>query len=201
MNPAATDTHDLDRTSTRSRLQRAGAAFSDLVGRIPPRAWRLPTPCPGWDVTQVVVHTASIAESLVPLATGNRLPPPIDPGELGSPGHTAARVAVAISRGVDAWGSVDLDEIRTFPWGRTPAVRALEFTMVELVGHGWDLGEATGVPLVLDDDVVAATAAVVATHLPHAARPGLFDEPTPAPPDAAPMDRLAALIGRRPPAR
>lgn len=40
------------------------------------------------------------------------------------------------------------------PLGDTPGLRAIELTMVEVVGHGWDLGQALGQEIDVDEDVL-----------------------------------------------
>ncbi|HUP73029.1 MAG TPA: TIGR03086 family metal-binding protein [Acidimicrobiales bacterium] len=187
-----------DGTQMLSVLREAGVEFAGLVHEIPAEGWSMPTPCPEWDVLALVVHTASIIESLVPFANGNDLPPPIEPDELGASQHTSARIRIAVERGVAAWTPRSLREVRSFPWGVTRGLRAVEFTTVEVVAHGWDLAQALGVPFELADDVIAATRAVTRTYLDAATRAGLFDPPLDPGAGANGADALAAVLGRRP---
>jgi uncharacterized protein (TIGR03086 family) len=180
------------------RLHRTGEAFAWLVEQMGDDQWDLPTPCREWSVGDLVAHVASIAEDLVPLALGEPLPSPVDASGLRSGVVVAGRIRRAVEAGVRQWRSLHLSEPRAFPWGTTPAVRAVQFSVVEFTGHGWDLATAmTGACAVTfrDDDVEAAID-VALRHLPGAARPGLFDPPAPRA-GASLFDGLAAVLGRR----
>jgi uncharacterized protein (TIGR03086 family) len=180
------------------RLDRTGEAFAWLVEQIGDDQWDLPTPCREWSVRDLVAHVASIAEDLVPLALGDPLPAPVDASGLRSGMVVAGGIRRAVEAGVRQWRGLHLSEPRVFPWGTTPAVRAVQFTVVEFTGHGWDLATATGgaSTATFEDDDVEAAIDVALRHLPGAARPGLFDPPAPRA-GASVFDGLAAVLGRR----
>lgn len=177
-------------------VRRLGAAFADQVEQVADDHWGRSTPCRGWAVRDLVAHVASIVGGLEALATGAPLPPAIPAAEVSSGFHTAARMRQDLATGVRAWRLEHLASYRDFPWGRTPAVRALQFTAVELAGHGWDLMVAIGAaPSFCDHDLEAVI--VTATHLiPQVARSGLFDPPASVPTTAPVIDRMAAATGR-----
>ena len=50
----------------------------------------------------------------------------------------------------------------TMPWGDMPATMALGMLVADHVTHAWDLSQASGVPIPLDDTVVEAALANVA---------------------------------------
>lgn len=178
------------------RVQRTGTAFADQVRQINDDQWDRPTPCEDWTVRELVAHVASIVADLESLALGEPLPPTIPAGELRSGPDVARRIGAALDTGVAEWHRVHLAQSRDFPWGRTPAVRALQFTTVELAGHGWDLMVATGSRPSFRADDLEAVIDVARRHLPAVARPGLFGAATPVRRSAPPFDRVAAALGR-----
>jgi uncharacterized protein (TIGR03086 family) len=175
---------------------RLGTGFAGQVEAVSDDRWERSTPCSGWAVRDLVAHVVSIVGGLESLATGTQLPPAVPRAEVRRGAHVAAGIRTELAAGLDAWRLVDLEDDRDFPWGRTPAVRALQFTAVELAGHGWDLMAATGlVPAFRDDDLEAVLATAVDV-LPEVARPGLFDPPVRAPGHVTVFDRMAAALGR-----
>lgn len=180
------------------RLHRTGEAFARLVEQVGDDQWELPTSCREWSVRDLVAHVASIAEDLCPLALGEPVPAPVDASGVRSGVVVAGRIRRSVEAGVRHWRSLHLSEPRAFPWGITPAVRAVQFSVVEFTGHGWDLATATtgaSTATFRDDDLEAAID-VALRHLPGAAPPGLFDPPAPRP-GAPVFDGLAAVLGRR----
>src|SRR5689334_14664718 len=94
-------------------------ALRRVVGAVPAGAWHLPTPCAGWDVTQVLQHA------------------------VGDP----IGYADALARSARAWAGVDRDatEVPTpvpphkmSPWSGSTAC-ALDAAV-----HAWDIAVATG---------------------------------------------------------
>jgi len=71
---------------------------------------------------------------------------------------------------------------------------------VETLVHGWDLARATGQPLAFPDEIVEVEIEI-SRKLLDGLPPGRssFAPPQPVADDAPAIDRLAALLGRRPP--
>jgi len=68
----------------------------------------------------------------------------------------------------------------------------------EMLTHGWDLAKATDQRMPADDvDVDQVLAGMKRSLKPEARQPGFGPEVQP-PPDARPIDRLAAFLGRKP---
>jgi uncharacterized protein (TIGR03086 family) len=158
--------------------------------------WDAATPCDSWSVADLVAQVASIVKNLPALARGEVTPPPIDPRDLRAGARAADHIRAGLDTGVRAW-SVHLSELRTFPWGVTPAVRAVQFTIVELTGHGWDLAMATSASAVYGDDDLEAAVDIARRHMGAFRRPTVFGLPLPPPPGASAFDTLAAFLGRQ----
>lgn len=177
---------------------RLGTGFAGQVEEVSDERWDRSTPCSGWTVRDLVAHVASIVGDLEALASGAPLPPAVPAAEVRCGAHVAAGIRKDLASGLGVWRFVDLEDDRDFPWGRTPAVRALQFTAVELAGHGWDLMVATGVAPAFRDCDLEAVLATAVDVLPEFARPGLFNPPVLAPSSVRVIDRMAAAMGRSP---
>jgi uncharacterized protein (TIGR03086 family) len=67
---------------------------------------------------------------------------------------------------------------------------------VDLLTHGWDLAQATGLAVELPDDLVEPALTFAQSQLPGQQRAGRFADPRPIRDDAPAIDRLAAFTGR-----
>lgn len=174
-------------------LDRAiGFALTAVQG-VTPRMLARRTPCAAWDLDMLVLH---LAESLAALHEGmaagrvGAVPGPQEP-----PGDSvsALRVrAVRLLRASAAAKTVAVADRRLAGEMMTGA------GAIEVAVHGWDIAQATGegrpIPPLLAGDLLAVCPLV----LPGPPRRPLFADPVEPPPDAAPGDRLVALLGRRP---
>lgn len=74
---------------------------------------------------------------------------------------------------------------------------ALHLHLGETLVHGWDLARSIGTQPAYDDDIVEASLAYFRSWLPPMRPPGApFAGARPEPAAAAPIDRLAAYLGR-----
>ena len=99
---------------------------------------------------------------------------------------------------LEAWEQPGvLDRETALPVGRGRAESALYLHLGESLVHGWDLARATGQPSPWDTDVVEASLNQFRSWLPPQRPPGTpFSDATPLGPGAAPIDQLAAFLGR-----
>jgi uncharacterized protein (TIGR03086 family) len=182
-------------------LARALEATRTLVDGVRDEQWADPTPCPDWNVADLVRHIISGNRLFVGILDGEQPgtpggSPPAGSAPPGSdlPGayrDAAARLLSAFSRpGV-------LEETFTVPFGTVPGSVALHLRITELLVHGWDLARATGQPARFPGDLAEQELAFsrrALTGIPPGRNP--FGPPQPAGEEAVPLDRLAALLGR-----
>lgn len=112
----------------------------------------------------------------------------------------ALAYATASERLLAAW-SVEgvLEREYEMPWGTTPGGFLMGFMVIEQVTHGWDLARATGQAPAFGDALVEVTLQLARSFDDESIRvPGMFGPIVEAPSNAAPIDRLAAFLGRRP---
>ena len=175
-------------------LARASAATGDLIDRIAAAGWTAPTPCTEWNVRGVVNHL--VGTNLVLVAMFEESPmPDRDADCLGTDPagayhrSTAALLAAAARPGV-------LERSQATRLGVATGAERLRWRIADLLTHGWDLAQATGVPPELPDDLAERAFTFAQAQLPHQSRAGRFADPRPIHDDAPALDRLAALTGR-----
>ena len=181
------------------QMARAVDATGRLVAAVRDDQWAGPTGCPGWSVRDLLNHLVGGNLVAAAVLTDERPPDP-------TADHLGADPAAAYRRSGDAVREAfarpgALEKVVTVPAGTIPGAVALHLRLTEHLVHGWDLAQATGqatmgLPAELAEQELAF-ARVQLGKIPPDRRP--FAPPQPVA-DAAPaIDRLAALLGRRPP--
>lgn len=160
-----------------------------------------PTPCPDFDVEDLLGHLVAVERRVAHIARG------------GQPFEVPSVLDVAPPEGwVQAWATAreDLDAVmadddvltRTFahPAGEMPGWQATFAYSTEMATHTWDLAVALGRRDELDESIAAAGLDPVMRFLPAQPRGGFipFGPVVEVPDDAAPYDRLAGWLGRDP---
>ncbi len=172
------------------------AATAERVGRlvagVKPGQWGNPTPCADWDVQSLVSHLV-LGNAMVTSALTAR-PMTYRSLQAGFDESAATLTEAFRAPGI-------LDRSVDVPFGRVTGAMALHLRLTELLVHGWDLARATGrstagLPADLAEQELAFSR-VQLGKLPPDRRP--FAPPQPVDDDAPAIDRLAALLGRRPP--
>jgi uncharacterized protein (TIGR03086 family) len=168
--------------------------MGDLIDRIAADQWTAPTPCAEWSVRDVVDHLVGM--NLVFVALFEESPMPtrgVD--RLGADPAGAYHRSAAALRAAAARPGV-LERSQATSVGVATGVERLRWRIADLLTHGWDLVQATGVAAELPDDLVERTLTFVRAQLPGQPRAGRFADPRPVPDNAPAMDRLAAFTGR-----
>ncbi|GAA1251052.1 TIGR03086 family metal-binding protein [Prauserella halophila] len=176
-------------------------AVGDIVAGIRTDQWQAATPCSEWSVRDVTNHLALGSKLFVELLAG-KPGYPLDPDSADALGDDpagsyrahAADVVTAF-RGPGA-----LEQVIEAPVGAIPGIAAVQLRTVEDLVHGWDLAVATGQRVDYPDDIVERALTFTRGQLPdtESDADGPFAPPQPHADDAPPIDRLVALLGRRP---
>lgn len=155
----------------------------------------LPTPCADFDVHQLSEHLLGVLAMSEYAAKKEALPADAPTTLTEAPWVVYPPL---LDRLAAAWAEPGAWEGETsFGPNTFPAPFAGMITIMELTVHGWDLATATGQPFSADDDVVA-TAAAIAGQIAEGARAnGSFGPEVEPVTDAAPLERLLALTGRK----
>lgn len=181
-------------STTVDDLARASAVIGDLVDRIAADQWTALTPCTEWNVRDLVNHLVGMNLVLAALLEeGPR--PERGADRLGTdPAGTYRRSAAALQAAAARPGV--LERSQATPIGVATGGERLQWRIADLLTHGWDLVQATGVVAELPDDLAEQALTFVRAQLPGQPRAGRFADPQPIPDTAPAIDRLAALTGR-----
>jgi uncharacterized protein (TIGR03086 family) len=160
-----------------------------------------PTPCRDWDLRMLLRHAS---ESLAAIGEG------IEAGRVGP--HPAAEdrdlaadpaEAFRDRAGqlLDAWTSLGHQrqavDIAGCPLAASVMAAA---AALEVAVHGWDISQACGQRQPIPRALATALLEIALVLVPSTGRYPLFAAPVTVPATAAPSDRLAAFLGRTPPA-
>ena len=181
------------------QITRAVDATERLVAGVRDDQWDGPTGCPEWSVRDLLNHLVGGNLAAAAVLTDEQPPDPSGDHLGTDPADAYRRSGEAVRAAFARPGA--LEKIVTVPAGTVPGAVALHLRLTEHLVHGWDLAQATGqatsgLPAELAEQELAF-ARVQLGKIPPDRRP--FAPPQPID-DAAPaIDRLAALLGRRPP--
>ncbi|MET9505536.1 TIGR03086 family metal-binding protein [Streptomyces sp. NPDC006622] len=175
-------------------LARAYGAVGDLIAAIQPEQWTAPTPCTEWDVRDVVRHLVGMDLVFAAMIEGGPLPErEADP--LGDDPVRAYRASSAALLAAFAGPGV-LERTFRSPMGSATGAERLQIRLCDLLAHGWDLAQATGVPARLPEDLAEQALAFAGPQLSSQRRTGRFAESRPVEETAPAVDRLVAFLGR-----
>jgi uncharacterized protein (TIGR03086 family) len=178
-------------------LARASAVIGDLIDRIAADQWTAPTPCTAWNVRDVVNHLVGMNLVLAALFTDSAMPER-RADRLGADPVGAYRQSASTLQAAAARPGV-LERSQATPIGVATGAERLQWRIVDLLAHGWDLVQATGVVVELPDDLAEQALTFAQSQLPSQPRAGRFADPQPVADDARAIDRMAAFTGRRVP--
>ena len=179
---------DLDR--------RAAISTAALIDATSPDQYAAPTPCTDWTVRDLLTHLIAGNVKYVEIGRGKewaRGAPDVVLDD--EPGRMYRRTMEAMLHAWEQPGVLDRDT--ALPVGRGPAALALYLHLGETLVHGWDLARATGQLPPWDAEVVEASLTQFRSWIPPQRPPGSpFSDAASVGANAAPIDRLAAYLGR-----
>jgi uncharacterized protein (TIGR03086 family) len=182
-------------TASAEDLRRACTAVGHLISRIGPDQWTASTPCPDWNVRDVVNHVVVGNRVFAARVNGGPMP---DRGRdhLGDDPVAAYQASVAAL--TDAFGRPGvLQRSYPGPFGEATGGEIMQIRLYDLLTHGWDLREATAIPTHLPDDLAEQALAFARNQLANQPRTERFAEPQPVDDSASPIEHLAAFLGRQ----
>ncbi|SNR66903.1 TIGR03086 family protein [Haloechinothrix alba] len=189
-------------TAAADDLAATHSAVGDLIADIRQDQWSARTPCPEWQVCDLVNHLVIGSRLFAGIVRGEAAAAPgaLDPKTGDMLGEDAASTyAEAAEDLLAAFREPGVLEA-TFdvPAGAVPGIVAVHLRVVEELVHGWDLARATGQQLRFPDEIVERALEFTRGKLadvPPDRSP--FAPPQPVPDHATSIDRLAAILGRR----
>jgi uncharacterized protein (TIGR03086 family) len=181
-----------------SQLQRCLDFAENIIAGIPVTARQSPTPCPEYDVTALASHLITGLDwfSRIP-AEGISDPSTVpDPDLTGKDLLVEFRAVAALVRA--NWHPTDLERVFVGPFGDLTGANTVNFTMLELLGHGLDLALATGQEARPEDDLLATGQAIAIGMGKMLRGPKMMGSEVTVAEDALLVDRFLGLLGRDP---
>lgn len=182
-----------------TRLQAGIEQARPIIAAAATSDYGLPTPCPGWDVEQLIIHVIGALTMYRDVGINGEVDPALFTrdlvaGDAGTSFNAAGAAAVA------AWSLPGkVEGTAKLPFGEFPAAFALQLPAMEMVVHGWDLAKATGQHVEWRPDLIADTLSFgESTFTDPAFRGNHFAPPVEVGPDADDVTRLVAFLGRQP---
>jgi len=186
-------------TTSVKDLARACEALGDLIAEIRPEQWTEPTPCTDWNVRDVVEHLVGMDLVFAAMIEGGPLPER-GADRLGDDPAAAFRASAASLQAAFSQPGV-LERSFRSPMGSATGAERLQIRLYDLLAHGWDLAQATGIPVRLPEELAEQALTFTQAQLATQPRTGRFAEPQPVEETAPALDRLAAFLGRPVPAQ
>jgi len=185
---------------TEALLDTAVTTLETVVGGIRPDQLDEPTPCAKWTVRELINHVVGGGHAFGMGFRGESMPDVHGemPDMVGNDPQLAVKAALEdFEDGRRSPGA--MDRMITLPIGAIPAPVAVQLASFDLLVHCWDLATATGQPLDLTDDAVAAADATAHMLIAPEYRDGdTFGLEVTVPSDATPLQRFVAFTGRDP---
>jgi uncharacterized protein (TIGR03086 family) len=167
-------------------LSRALDQAGDALATVHPDDLDKPTPCEGWTVRQLADHLAAAPEHFLQQGRGEDVDWSASTG-LDDPAQLTSHFRTHADDLLHHWHGRPDDQVAQADW-----------QSAELGVHTWDLVQALGRPVPLDDEVAERGLAFMQQNLPAERRGGAFGPEVEAPADAGAYERLAAFAGRHP---
>jgi uncharacterized protein (TIGR03086 family) len=174
------------------QYRRLSDGFASRIEAVTPDAWEAPTPCPEWNVRELVGHVVEMNQIHLGLVGRTPRPGPgVDKDPLGA--FLATRDQAQEDLEDPARAAVEFDS----RFGRWTFAQAIARGMcVDLAIHGWDLSRATGQDDRIDPDVIPLLWRSIESIGEEGIRFG-FGPALDPPPGTDEQTRLLAYLGRR----
>ncbi|MDX2381361.1 MAG: TIGR03086 family metal-binding protein [Acidimicrobiia bacterium] len=177
-------------------MNQSDAITTGLIAGLTPENREMSTPCDQWTVHDLLGHVCGGA-FMIAGGLQDQSPPEEAPDFLAdgpAAGWAAASAALAAAATPEA-----LEATHTMPFGEVPGAMALSVIVADQIVHAWDLAQATGQDLDVDDELAEWALATWQQVVPAEGRTGDgFRAVVEVSDGASPIDRLAAYTGRNP---
>jgi uncharacterized protein (TIGR03086 family) len=171
-----------------------GYARSVLVA-VPGHLATEPTPCPGWDLGELLAHVEDGFGAFVDGSGGQVLPPREDDGPR-DPAAVARRLLDLGCSVLGGWLPAQHPDCRVGPaWVSSATV--LEVAALEIALHGWDVAQVVAPRRALPPALASALLPLAYRHIRPGVRPGRFG-PVLESAGRDPASVLLAYVGRAP---
>jgi uncharacterized protein (TIGR03086 family) len=186
---------------TRSGLFRAISLAGETIVGVTPADLESGTPCPDYNVRQLVRHMIAVLHRLpVAVSGGNPFSLPSLANDVPDT-HQIAAWNDAASAAKTAWSAPDaLERMCNLGFVTLPGIAAAVTYTTEITLHTWDLARATGQRPTWDPAVLAPSLGAMRHAVPAEPRGGMvpFGPVVTVGADAPPINQLVGWYGRQP---
>ena len=178
-------------------LDQTNTIVTNLMNGLTPEDREARTPCDQWNVHELIEHMCQGGQMIAGGLKG-QTPPEETPDFLAdgpANGWTAANSALVSAATPEAMAAS-----HQMPFGEVPGEVAISVITADHLVHAWDLAQATGQSLEIDDELAAWALATWQSVVPADGRPegGGFAAAVAVADGASPVDQLVAYTGRNP---
>ena len=179
---------------------RALDGFEAVLAGVAPGRWDAPSPCESWSAADVAGHVIGDLRAVEAYATGrNEADSAVDPRTAAGDNPLAAWRAARADM-MAALSPAALARPVPLPWGgQMPLGEFLERNSVEILVHTWDLAQATGQAVRLDQGLVRDALEPARQFAPALRESDLVGPECAVAEDADDLTRLLAIFGRHNP--
>lgn len=171
---------------------------NDLLAGLRPADLDRATPCAGWDVRELLVHTLGEADMMSQVNRGAQSSSEY-PDLVGDGASLDGGWQRVGADNVASWHDGGLAGDRAYFYGTFPARVALLINLGEVVVHSWDLARATGRHYDIDPELAELVYGLYSAFPLDGMRAnGSLGPEVPVPAGAPVAHRLLGLLGRQP---
>lgn len=180
---------------SRDGLLQAVALFDTRVAAAPSGSWSMPSPCEGWNASDVVSHVLTNLRALRATIDGEDFFSVFGQPVGGDVLEAWRDERQGVSATLDALIDRSMETI-VVGGNAVPPFVVVDGLMRDLVIHTWDLARAVGGDEQLPDDLVDAAIEAMKMVTDEARGPGLYGYEVPVAADADAQTKLLASSGR-----
>ena len=170
-----------------------------VVGNVTATQYDLPTPCPEWNVGELLTHMIQLSAFNLAWFTDGASTAGYGDAASGELSDAYASINAKLQRAIDAADVSRWHKAVPIPIGMLTAKAQLMLNLKNQIAHSWDLAVATGQVAMIPDDVATPIEAFAREVF--AAAPSLrtgFGDPVTIPDGATAGERFVATVGRDP---
>lgn len=171
-------------------LERAVNYTRLALAHVTPDALDNPTPCRAWDLGQLLAHMDDALDAFTQASAGT-----VDLTTSRASGDVLDRIRTKACGLLGAWSEADQKAVLIGDQ-RLNADVVVRAGALEIAVHGWDVGQATGHPSPIPDDLARLLLPIAEELVTSDDRPGRFGARVPQSPAASYEAELLGYLGR-----
>lgn len=152
-----------------------------------------PTPCTGWDLSDLLAHMEGSLDAIIEMATGGLALVPAEPdgGVTGRVRRLQLKACALLGTWSDQTPAATAGSVLVHDRA-APTPLLVTAAALEIAVHGWDVHRSVG----SDQPIPEALARELRPVVPHVVDPRHFASPVPARPGSGAAEALLGLVGR-----